>query len=56
MGAGKKAIELMFREDADTMINRDSIIPSKHRSVDIRCERNIKVPRSDRENARVRFM
>lgn len=56
MGMGKKVIELVFREDADVMMNRDNIIPSRHRSEDMRCERNIKVPRSDREKARVRLM
>lgn len=32
-------------------MNRDSIIPSKHRSVDIRCDRNRRVPRSEKIKA-----
>lgn len=36
MGMGKNAIELVFREDTDTIINKESIMPSRHNSVDMR--------------------
>lgn len=34
-------------------MNKESIIPSKHRRVDIRCDRNIRVPRNEKMKARV---
>lgn len=55
MGIGMEAMELEFSVDSEVIINKESIIPSKQRSVDIRWERNIRVPRSDRVNARVRL-
>lgn len=47
---------MVFREEMHVSMNKESIIPSRHRSVDIRCDRNIRVPRSDREKARVRLI
>lgn len=47
IGMGIEFIELELRVVMEIMINRDSIIPSKHRRVDIRCERNIRVPNRD---------
>lgn len=55
MGIGIEFIELEFREVTAVIINRDNIMPSKHRRVDIRWERNIKVPKSDKIKARVRL-
>lgn len=48
-------MELEFSVDIEVMINRDNIIPSRHRRVDIRWERNIRVPKSDRVNAIVKL-
>lgn len=39
-------MELRFNVDVEVMINRDSIIPSRQSKVDIKWERNIKVPSS----------
>lgn len=36
IGIGIDAIELAFKEAIEVMINKDNIIPSKHRRVDIR--------------------
>lgn len=55
MGIGIEARELEFNVDNEVMINRESIIPSRQRSVDIRWERNMRVPRSDRVNANVKL-
>lgn len=55
IGIGIEIMELEFNVDIDVMINRDNIIPSRHRRVDIRWERNIRVPKSDRENAIVKL-
>lgn len=48
-------MELRFNVDVEVMINRDSIIPSRQSKVDIKWERNIKVPSSDNMKAKVRF-
>lgn len=55
MGIGIETMELEFSVDIEVIINKDNIIPSRHRRVDIRWERNIKVPKSDKENAKVKF-
>lgn len=55
IGMVMEAIELEFNVDVEVIMNRDSIIPSKHRRVDIRWERNISVPSSDNVNANVRL-
>lgn len=55
MGMGMETMELEFNVDSEVIINKESIIPSKQRSVDIRWERNKRVPRSDRVNAKVRL-
>lgn len=55
MGMGIEIMEFEFNVDIDVIINSDNIIPSRHNSVDIRWERNIKVPSSDKKNARVKF-
>lgn len=36
MGMGIETMELEFNVDSEVMINKESIIPSKQRSVDIR--------------------
>lgn len=36
MGMGMETMELEFNVDSEVMINKESIIPSKQRSVDIR--------------------
>lgn len=48
-------MELRFNVDVEVMINRDSIIPSRQSKVDIKWERNIKVPSSASMKAKVRF-
>lgn len=53
MGIGSIIIEWVFRGVIVARINRDSIIPSRHRRVDIRWERNIRVPRKEKVKARV---
>lgn len=55
MGIGIETMELEFSVDIEVIINKDNIIPSRHRRVDIRWERNIKVPKSDKENAKVKL-
>lgn len=37
------------------IINKDNIMPSRHSRVDMRCERNINVPRSDRVKASIKL-
>lgn len=56
IGIGIDAIEFEFREATEVMINNDSIIPSRHRRVDIKWDRNISVPRSENVKASVRLM
>lgn len=46
-------IECVLRGVIVARINRESIIPSRHRRVDIRCDRNIRVPRNEKVKARV---
>lgn len=55
IGIGIDAIELEFRVAIEVIINRDNIMPSRHRSVDIRWERNVRVPKSDKVKASVRL-
>ena len=55
IGIGIDAIELEFKVAIEVMINRDNIMPSKRRSVDIRWERNVRVPKSDKVKASVRL-
>lgn len=55
IGIGIEIMELKFSVDIEVMINRDNIIPSRHRRVDIRWERNTRVPRRERVNAKVRL-
>lgn len=45
-------MELEFNVDVEVMTNSDSIIPSRQRRVDIKWERNIKVPSRDIMKAR----
>lgn len=56
IGIGIDAIEFEFREATEVMINNDSIIPSRHKRVDIKWDRNISVPRSENVKASVRLM
>lgn len=53
IGIGNTIIECVFRGVIVVRINRESIIPSKHRRVDIRCNQNIRVPRNKNIKARV---
>lgn len=55
MGMVIEIMELEFNVDVEVIINRDSIIPSRQRRVDIKWERNIKVPSRDIMKARVKF-
>lgn len=48
IGMGIEIIELAFRVVIEVIINKDSIIPSKQRRVDIRWDRNIRVPMRDK--------
>lgn len=48
-------MELEFNVDVEVITNRDNIIPSRQRRVDIKWERNIKVPSKDSMKARVIF-
>lgn len=48
MGIGNMIIECVFRGVIEAKINRDNIIPSRHRRVDIRCDRNIRVPKNEK--------
>lgn len=43
----------MFRGVIVARMNRESIIPSRHRRVDIRCDRNKSVPRNEKIKAKV---
>lgn len=53
MGMGNIIIECIFRGVIVARMNKESIIPSKHRRVDIRCDRNMRVPRNEKMKARV---
>lgn len=53
MGIGSIIIECVFRGVMVAIMNRDNIMPSRHRRVDIRCDRNIRVPRKEKVKARV---
>lgn len=46
-------IEWVFKDVIVVMINSVSIIPSRHSRVDIRCDRNIRVPRSEKMKAKI---
>lgn len=51
MGTGIEIMEFEFRVEIEVIVNRDSIIPSRHNKVDIKWDRNIKVPIREREKA-----
>lgn len=53
MGIGNIIIECVFSGVIVARINRESIIPSRHKRVDMRCDRNIRVPRKEKVKARV---
>lgn len=53
IGIGNIIIECVFKGVTVARINRDNIMPSRHRRVDIRCDRNIRVPSKEKEKARV---
>lgn len=53
IGIGNIIIEWVFRGVIVARINRESIIPSRHRRVDIRCDRNNRVPRNEKIKAKV---
>lgn len=55
MGMVMEIMELEFNVDVEVMINRDNIIPSRQRRVDIKWERNMKVPSRDSIKAKVKF-
>lgn len=55
IGMESKMLEFEFKIDVEIITNRDNIIPSKHNKVDIRCDRNMKVPKSDSINARTKL-
>ena len=52
MGTDIEIMEFEFRVEIEVIINRDNIIPSKQSKVDIKWDRNIKVPIREREKAR----
>lgn len=51
MGVENVIMECMFREVMDVIMNRESIIPSRHSRVDIICDRKITVPRKENKKA-----
>lgn len=51
IGIGNMIIECEFNEVMVAIVNRGSIIPSRHKSVGIRWEQNISVPRSENVKA-----
>lgn len=53
IGIGNIIIECVFRGVIVAKMNRDNIMPSRQRRVDIRCDRNIRVPRKEKVKARV---
>lgn len=53
MGIGNIIIDCVLRGVMVARMNRDSIIPSRQRRVDMRCDRNIRVPRKEKVKARV---
>jgi hypothetical protein len=55
IGMVMEIMELEFNVDVEVMTNSDSIIPSRQRRVDIKWERNIKVPSRDNVKAIVKF-
>ena len=56
IGITKEIIECMLMAEVVIRINRDSIIPSRHRRVDIMWDRNISVPRREKKNAIIKLM
>lgn len=53
IGIGNIIIECVFRGVIVARINKESIIPSRHSRVDIRCDRNIRVPKNEKVKAKV---
>lgn len=53
MGIGNIIIECVFRGVIVARTNSDSIIPSRHKRVDIRWARNIRVPNKEKAKASV---
>lgn len=53
IGMGNIIIECVFKGVIVARMKRDNIMPSKQRRVDIRCDRNIRVPSKEKEKARV---
>lgn len=51
IGIGYIFIECEFSDVIAVIMNNDSIIPSKHSNVDMRWERKISVPKSEKINA-----
>lgn len=55
IGVGNEIIELELRISIEIIINSDSTIPSMHRRVDIRWDRNISVPSRASVKAKVKL-
>lgn len=55
IGVENEIIELELRISTEIMINRDSIIPSIHRRVDIKWDRNIRVPKRAKKKAKIKL-
>lgn len=53
MGIGNIIIECVFKGVIVARMNRDNIMPSRQRRVDIRCDRNIRAPRKEKVKAKV---
>ncbi len=53
MGIGNIIIECVFKGVMVARINRDSIIPCRHKRVDIRWARNMRVPSKEKAKASV---
>lgn len=56
MGAMLASVKLMFRLVIAIIVKRDSIIPSRHRSEDMRCDRYINIPAREMTNASIILM
>lgn len=55
IGVENEIIELELRIRTEIIINKDSIMPSIHKRVDIKWDRNIRVPKRASEKAKVKL-
>lgn len=55
VGIINESVNWELREANEIIRNKESIIPSIHRSVDIMCDRKVNVPSRERKKANIRF-